>query len=349
MKKIYSLLIGLFVFVSLLKAQDTVLYEGFELQRFYDSLITISVPPPGNVTDVKWYNWDADGLADASSATTARDAAWGAALPFSDVDDLYPNGDSNLVIASNSWLVAPSVADNWLITPSIHLGPADTLFWRSAPLQTPRFLDGYQVRLSTASNIDTDFGVTLFTAAEMTGVPAGGIADTVYSNFTFAPSTAFIHGLDGTYIDPCDITIANPQHRGQLKPFFVPLSAYANQNVFIAFVHNSTDDNMISIDDVMIRGNHPAGINENKSTLNMTVFPNPATDRAQLSFELMTASTVAISVFDVTGKEVYAENKGTLPNGRHFAQINTANLAKGFYTVSVQTTTGRSTIKLLVK
>jgi len=344
MKKFYTLVLSIMSFVYLSKAQDTLLYEGFEFQMFHDSLISDVQPPPGNTTDTKWYNWDADGLNDASSAGT-RQGWWEPYYAFSTVDLEPTPGDSNVIMASNSWLAAPSVASNWLFTPSMQLGPLDTLFWKSAPFQTPRYMDGYEVRISTTSNLDTDFGTVLFTAAEMTALGS----DTTYSTYTFAPSSAFVHGQDATYIDPADLTAANPAHRGRLRPFSVPLTAYANQKVFIAFVHNSTDDNLISIDDIMIRGSHPTTVNEVVSAVSLSVFPNPASDKAQINFELAASANVTINVFDVTGKVVYSESKGTMPNGRHFAQINTSMLAKGFYTVSVQTNNGTSTAKLLVK
>ena len=52
---------------------------------------------------------------------------------------------------------------------------------------------------------------------------------------------------------------------------------------------------------------------------------------------------------DITGKVIYTENMGTLMQGRHYAKINTADLAKGFYTVSVKTANSLNTTKLIVK
>lgn len=348
MKKIYALVAG-FIFAGTVVsvAQDTALYEGFKWQTFFnDTLVNNGTsPPPGNTTDPQWYTFSLDGNPDASGAT--RPDEWFAILPFSDVD-LYDNvGDTNVCMSANSWVSgASTTADKWLVTRSVQLGPLDTLFFRSAPRQTPRYLDGFYVKISTTTNDDVAFTTTLFTAKEM--VPPLG-SDTTFSTFTFSPAgSGFVHGQDGTYID-CACTTTNPSHAGQLRPFSIPLTAYANQKVFIAFHQNSTDDNLIAVDDIMIRGNHTVGINENKLELGLNLFPNPATEKVQVNYELSKESSVSISLYDVTGKLISVENKGSQAQGRQFSFINVAELAKGFYTVTVRTENGNSTAKLIVK
>jgi hypothetical protein len=347
MKKIYLLAIG-FIMVSTVKsiAQDTVMYEGFDYQSFYDNWIETSTPPDGSTTDV-WFNYDADGYTDN---TTALGPAWVASFPFSNVDtvdaDLDGHND-NTVLLANSWFAPAGESDNWLITPAITLQANDTLFWKSAPYQTPRYLDGYKVLLSTTDNADFSFTTTLFTAAEMLGVNTGDGQDTVFSHFDFSPG--FVHGEDGTYIDFADQSAM--LHIGQLRPFSLSLSAYAGQTVFIAFRHQSYDDNLISLDDVMIRGNDIAlGVkNEVKGDIKLNVFPNPSTDNAQVNYNLTEETAVTINIYDVTGKLVASESKGSQAAGRHFSVINTGAMANGFYTVSVQTNTGVTNTKMIVK
>lgn len=344
MKKIYTLLsVLLFAGSVNIKAQDTLLYESFNFQNFYDNYLIKDIqPPPVVTTDTLWYSYDADNLADGSGGN--REGGWFPVLPFASIDTA-----NNIAIASSSWFLPAAAASNWLISPNVQLGEHDTLFWKSAPIQTPRYLDGYQVKLSTTTNDDLAFTHVLFTAAEMTQTSAVPGDSAIFANHTF--SSGFIHGLDSTYIE-IDITQPTGASRGQLRPFSVPLDAYANQNVFVAIHHNSFDDNLISIDDMMIRGtasNPVAGIKENKFDLKLNLFPNPAGDNAQLNFQLTSETEVTINVNDVTGKLVYSENKGTLAHGRHFATINTAALANGFYTIAVQTKNGTSTTKLIVQ
>jgi hypothetical protein len=339
MKKIYVLAIG-FVFASVLKsnAQDTLIYESFNFQDFYDNMVDDVNPPPGtDPNDPLWYSYDADNLSDGSGSS--RPGGWFAIQPFSDVDTL-----DNVALGSNSWFAAPAYSDNWLVSPAITLDANDTLFWKSAPRQTPRYLDGYQVKISTTTNDDLAFTTTLFTAAEMTSLGS----DTTFSTFGF--SSGFVHGQDGTYIDYAG-AVSNPAHIGQLRPFFVPLSAYAGQTVFIAFRHRSFDDNLISIDDFMVRGNNtPAGIvNESKGDIKLNVFPNPSVDNAQINYTLTEESNVTISIYDVTGKLIASDNKGSQVAGRHFSLVNTEAMSNGFYTVSVKTNSGITTTKMIVK
>jgi hypothetical protein len=338
MKKIYLLALN-FVALSALesKAQDTLVYESFNFQAFYDNLVDDVVPPPGVTPDPTWYSYDQDGLPDGSGTGT-RPGGWFAVQPFSDVDTT-----NNVAIGANSWFSSPAAASNWLISPSFTLRSHDTLFWRSAPSQTPRYLDGYKVLISTTTNDDLAFTTTLFTAAEMTALGS----DSTFSTYTF--SSGFVHGQDGTYIDPAT-TSAPILHTGRLRPFSQPLDAYAGQTIFIAFLQDSFDDNLISIDDFMIRGDAtPAGVIESSNEMSLNVFPNPSADMAQVNYNLSSETSVIISIYDVTGKLISTDNKGVQSTGRHFSAINTGAMANGFYTVSVQTGDSRSTVKMIVK
>jgi hypothetical protein len=273
---------------------------------------------------------------------------WFWSYPFSTVDNLTPDGDSNSVMASSSYFTQPARASNYFISPSVKLGLHDTLFWKSAPYQTPRYLDGYKVMISTTTNNIANFTDTLFKAAQMIGNPATD-PDTVFADFTFFPTGAFVHGEDGLYIDIASTTTP-VSHVGQLRPFSVPLDAYADQNVFITFYHDSYDDNLISIDDIMVRGTLPSGIYENNLAVNIEAYPNPVVNNnIQLNFELPSETFVAIVLYDYTGRIVYSDYKGLLPQGHHFTNINTTFLAKGYYTVAVLTNDGRSIKKLIVQ
>jgi len=358
MKKIYLFLFAALLTGTAVKAQTVILSEDFELNAFYNKLDSVDLLP-GNVMDTMWYSVDEDYIPDASGSN--RPDGYFASNPFSAVDH-YPTiyggtpPDSNTVLAANSWNNngdgAGGMESNWLVTCNIKLGAADTLFWKSAPRQTPRYVDGYEVLLSTTDNNDFSFTNVLFTAAEMNGSPATD-PDTVYADYTFIPAGAFIHGQDGTYIDIASTGTA-VSHAGRLRPFSVPLNAYANKNVFIAFHHNSHDDNLISFDDVMVRGtpsNPNAGIDETNFSLGMSMYPNPVSDNTtvNLNYTVSTDAVVNIMIYDVAGKLVGKTEGGSQARGRHFATISTSGLAKGFYTVRIETTAGQQSMKLIVK
>jgi hypothetical protein len=291
-----------------------------------------------------WYSYDEDQHADGSGAGFS--GGWQALFPFAAVDttDVDMDGvNDNTVLGANSWFSPFDQASNWLITPSFTIRTGDSLYWKSAPRQTPRFMDGYKVKISTTTNDDLAFTNTLFVAAENTSLGS----DTTYSTFGF--SNGFVHGQDGTYIEATD-GAADAAHRGELRPFAVDLTPYVGQTVFFAFHHDSDDDFLISIDDFMIRRGSTVGVAEKEvAALGLNVFPNPAVDVAQINYNLTTSSNVTITVYDVTGKVVSVENKGVQAAGRQFSLVNTSEMANGFYTVSVQTDATRSTTKMIVK
>ena len=149
MKKLYTLVVASLLLMNLTsKAQDTLLFSDFELTSFYNHLDSVSILP-ANATDTMWYSCDLDGHADGST-TGNRPQGYFAIQPFSPVDQyqtIYGTmaaPDTNTVLGCNSWtnLGDGNPEDNWLVTPSVMLGSHDTLFWKSASLQTPRYLDG---------------------------------------------------------------------------------------------------------------------------------------------------------------------------------------------------------------
>ena len=264
MKKHFLLIAAaLLVVCSGIKAQTITLKQDFEgyYNGFHSSIDSLAITP-GNTIDTLWYTFDLDMIPDAS--LNSRPNAWYYSSPFASVDNV-PTGyigsfsipDSNTVFCASSWNdngeTPAGLEDNWLVSPSVVVGVNDTLFWKSAPRQTPKYLDGYEVLISTTTNDPTSFTTVLFTAAEYTS--ALGTNDSSFSGYTFAPAGGFIHGFDGTYT--ADNFLADSSKLiGVLRPFSYSLSAYAGQTIFIAFHHNSHDDIEISVDDIMIRGNN---------------------------------------------------------------------------------------------
>ena len=73
------------------------------------------------------------------------------------------------------------------------------------------------------------------------------------------------------------------------------------------------------------------GVNDVPSTLNYSVYPNPATNVLNISLENMNGNNAAlIRVFDVLGRQAHSTySKNSLTT------INTGNWAKGVYNVAV--------------
>lgn len=91
------------------------------------------------------------------------------------------------------------------------------------------------------------------------------------------------------------------------------------------------------------------GINDPSSSIGaVSLYPNPANDNATIHLNLSQTEDVIISVYDIAGELISAENKGQVAQGEHNFNLGTANLAKGMYMVKVTAGNSEQTIKLLV-
>jgi hypothetical protein len=318
---------------------DTLIWEDFE-----DDPATWLMlgAPSGTLFDTVWYNVDNDLLSDGSGSGRPGEWYWG--TPFADADTLGNTG----TLTSNSWTNDGTThVENWLITPFIHV--ADTtldLFWKSAPFQTPRYLDGYIVLVSTGTNDFSMFTDTLFVASEYVSLDVPALPNQ-WSSYTYAPvSGGFVHGQDWTYIE--DNAGDSTRWRGMLRPQTVDLSAYVGQNIYIAIVHWTVDDNLLSIDDIFLEGTGTVGMPEHNAGVTMGVYPNPANDQINVNYSLENSSNLLLNIFAMDGSLVRSEDKGTA-QGQGTIPVNISDLSAGIYFVQLQTETGSVTKKIVVE
>ncbi len=352
MKKIYVLALGFMTFGVANAQLDTLIWENFNGESWTqgateNELITevgntiVYELSPGVVGDDKWYNIDMDGFTDAND----RPAEWFRALALADADSAV----FDAVYASSSWFNPFDKADNWLITKSFYCPSNAVLTWYSAPRQTPLFLDGYKVKISTTSNDPTAFTNTVFTAKEF-NAPTGGDSCN-YANYQFIPSgPGFVHGQDGTFVT--DNGDAQPDCRrqwGLLRQHNVNLSQFAGQRIYIAFHHDSDDDNLITIDNILVTGTFvdDASISENNA-FTFSAYPNPAVDFINLGYQINGTSDVFVRVMDNTGRIIRIMDL-TSQNGNNTVTVDVADLAAGVYTVSIETNNGKAVKKFVKK
>ncbi|MEM0996240.1 MAG: choice-of-anchor J domain-containing protein [Bacteroidota bacterium] len=163
-----------------------------------------------------WTNLDRDSLNDQSG----RPADW-----FIAPDPISNPTPPNYVVASNSWFAPAGTADNWLITEAVAICDSNLfLTWRSAPFEGPVYLDGYEVLLSTSTPDPDSFAISLQRFAE--GIDA-----------TNQTSSGTIHS-------------AYAGNRGLLQSWRAALLPWFGDTVYLAFHHQSTDDNLIQLDDI---------------------------------------------------------------------------------------------------
>ncbi|MGB1248821.1 MAG: T9SS type A sorting domain-containing protein, partial [Chitinophagales bacterium] len=81
---------------------------------------------------------------------------------------------------------------------------------------------------------------------------------------------------------------------------------------------------------------------------NLSIYPNPATDIVNVSFEAEKIEAVTISVFNTLGALVSTTVKD-LNTGMNNVEINVANLTTGIYFVEIQIEAGKTTQRIAVK
>jgi hypothetical protein len=344
MRKIALLGLGLFMGFSAVNAQDTLIYEDFN--------DTIPIPnnfgnyPNAILNDTMWTNWDEDGINDASGSS--RPGEWFWSYPISNAD----SATYSSCFASNSWTNdALNPVANWLISNSIQItdGASAMASWMSAPRQTPYYCDGYVVLVSTTTNDLTEFTDTLFVAAEYVSGAVTGGGD--YSNYVFSAGT--VHGQDGSFIEftnsgdnnPADTTAEDSaRYNGLLQTFSASLAAYDNMKIYIAWKHNSHDDNIIFLDNLLVTENtDPTFSVETLPDFAGQVYPNPATDFVNVKFDLDKYHNSQVQLINSSGQVIYSSML-TTSNSR----IDLQNVATGVYFVKIMADEGSVVKKLVV-
>lgn len=106
-------------------------------------------------------------------------------------------------------------------------------------------------------------------------------------------------------------------------------------------------------DSTILNGNHfvvpplaVANIAAPVSTLSL--YPNPAKDYTTLSYDLKRNENLTVYVTDVAGKILFQTPSTSTTSGKHELSIPVSNLSNGLYIVTLQTATGKESVKLSV-
>jgi hypothetical protein len=353
MKQLFYTITFLLISQTVFCQNDTLLHENFSMP--FDMIQTdlgqsdnVSYTPTSNSN--KWVNYDADGIAVGGNAPSQL-WYW---------DSLDFHGDNLGVLKSQSWLVGFSPDNrNWLVLPALVIvdGTAE-LSWKSAPYQGPRYMDGYTVLVSTTTNdvtaMDSPFTDVLFQAAEMDSI-IGSSTSLMPADYEF--SAGYIHAngfTDSTYfISPGeDSTLAATEvfNLGLLEPHSLSLSAYVGDTIYIAFLHDSEDDNLIEIDDILVTGTFaPVNTNKINETIGLQVFPNPTSDFINLTYNVVENTSISASIYDVQGRLVQVQNNLSSQAGEQQYRFNVGNFATGNYTLVLEAEGQRLTKKFVVQ
>jgi len=352
MKKELQLLFAVLfccIFTADLSAQtDTLLQQDF--QEDISSMIS---PFPDEDNPQMYTSWDEDGIPDAND----RPPAWYWALEIAAPDSI-PAADSNFVYQSSSWLQGYDPGStNWFITPAIDVpnNDATTLHWKTSPFQGPRYMDGYALKILVGNPFygEADQVDEIFTAAEMTGW-IGDNQSLDPDTFEFSPG--YIHAdtyTDSLFfiaptVDSAGI-LSTSLNLGVLEPHSISLADYAGQTIFIAFHHNSSDDNLIEVDDIVVLGDLLDNTNDELiSEFRYVTYPNPVDNYLNVMWRLKETADTQVSLYNMNGKLIQQTQlqKGQFGEMEH--RFNMINLPSGNYNIVLEVN-GERVTKMVTK
>jgi hypothetical protein len=126
------------------------------------------------------------------------------------------------------------------------------------------------------------------------------------------------------------------------KQFYIPLNAYAGQNIYLAFNEhvsdNVNDGAFIGLD--LVRVDITTDINEKQEDL-FTIYPNPAKDKITIEISTFHKDDI-ISLFSSNGQLIIRQ-----PLLQTKTEIDLSSFAKGLYFVKIENTEGVSMRKFV--
>ena len=131
----------------------------------------------------------------------------------------------------------------------------------------------------------------------------------------------------------------------------VSLAAYAGQpELIIMFTSISNYGNNFYLDDIFI-GDLSVGVSENAFANSFNVFPNPASDVLNLTFNNNASNdNVNMVMTDIAGKEIYSlEEINLSPDQTKTIQLKTIGLAKGMYFLALSQGSSRASKKIIIE
>jgi hypothetical protein len=91
-----------------------------------------------------------------------------------------------------------------------------------------------------------------------------------------------------------------------------------------------------------------ANLDENHISSNLSIYPNPTTDKLNLSFTSKNAKRISIRLLNLLGSEVFTDDIKIF-SGNYTTRINLSNNEKGIYFLEITTNLGVSSKKIILQ
>ncbi len=136
----------------------------------------------------------------------------------------------------------------------------------------------------------------------------------------------------------------------QFKTETVPLFGLTTEtNIMfkLKFIAETGSSNNFYVDDINLTS--ATGIQEQQLVSNIQVFPNPATEKVSVEFDLIDNNVIEVELRDVLGRTVKQGIKEQMQSGHHTLSLPLSDISKGIYFVSIKTNASNVTKKLIVE
>jgi len=130
-------------------------------------------------------------------------------------------------------------------------------------------------------------------------------------------------------------------------------SNYFTDKFRVLFRFEGEGGNNIYLDDINLYTGSSSneivtGLSEQAFISQLEMFPNPADDELNVSFNLPAADDLIISIVDLSGKYIQ-KHLIKAKGGKNLAMLNTQELAAGMYQLLIQSSNGQKTLPFIVK
>lgn len=120
---------------------------------------------------------------------------------------------------------------------------------------------------------------------------------------------------------------------------FDPISADILKDInkchAIVMIINATTGEILNAYKTDVVEKEGVGVSEIDNSLKLELYPNPASDQVNISFNLQGASKAKVTIMDALGNRVMSSGAASLQEGANYVSINTSTLTSGIYFVNV--------------
>lgn len=224
-----------------------------------------------------------------------------------------------------AWVAVMSCADNATGTTAILTVPYANM---AAGAKALDFYYAYAKRASTGDKLEV-----------VTSTDCGATWQSVWSKASDALATAPATGQQNLFL---------PTSADQYKLASVDLTAVTG-NTLVGFRSTSAGGNYIWLDKVNLRTGAVTGLEELVSGGTFSLYPNPASDKLNVAFNMAKAANVSFTIVNVVGQQVGQPIVKAFGQGEAKTVIPTNSLTPGIYFLNIATDKGNTQQKFIIK